>query len=339
MLRILCLLLITVSLFAKKRIELVNNGICDAKNYQKHLAGNPELEIVNCQIEKYPGLTKKKSLLGKIWTKIPITFPIDQEIQKFIFMNVPLGGKKFYNFHKLPRDKMVLFMWEPPIRLREMYNKELQKCFSKIYTWNDALVDGKTYFKFYYPAKKAMIKDRPSFEQKRFCTMIVGGTSDKSRLYPNQLYSERIKTIRFFEANEPGFVFYGRNWNPTEYPSYRGNVEDKIAVNKNYKFTICYENCRDLPGYVTEKIFDCFAAGSIPVYWGACNITDYIPKDCFIDRRDFETLEKLYAFLKDMSKEEYESYLERIDSYLNSPESDLFSEENYRRIFLEACKV
>lgn len=339
MLRILCLLLITVSLFAKKRIELVNNGICDAKNYQKHLAGNPELEIVNCQIEKYPGLTKKKSLLGKIWTKIPITFPIDQEIQKFIFMNVPLGGKKFYNFHKLPRDKMVLFMWEPPIRLREMYNKELQKCFSKIYTWNDALVDGKTYFKFYYPAKKAMIKDRPSFEQKRFCTMIVGGTSDKSRLYPNQLYSERIKTIRFFEANEPDFVFYGRNWNPTEYPSYRGNVEDKIAVNKNYKFTICYENCRDLPGYVTEKIFDCFAAGSIPVYWGACNITDYIPKDCFIDRRDFETLEKLYAFLKDMSKEEYESYLERIDSYLNSPESDLFSEENYRRIFLEACKV
>lgn len=169
--------------------------------------------------------------------------------------------------------------------------------------------------------------------------MIVGGTNDKSRLYPNQLYSERIKTIRFFEANEPDFVFYGRNWNPTEYPSYRGNVEDKIAVNKNYKFTICYENCRDLPGYVTEKIFDCFAAGSIPVYWGACNITDYIPKDCFIDRRDFETLEKLYAFLKDMSKEEYESYLERIDSYLNSPESDLFSEENYRRIFLEACKV
>lgn len=93
--------------------------------------------------------------------------------------------------------------------------------------------------------------------------------------------SERIKTIRFFEeVGEKGFVFYGRNWDKEEYPSYGDIVDDKVKVNSQYKFTICYENCEGLPGYVTEKIFDCFATASVPVYWGAPNITDYIPKNC-----------------------------------------------------------
>jgi hypothetical protein len=57
---------------------------------------------------------------------------------------------------------------------------------------------------------------------------------------------------------------------------------------EKYKFSICYENARDTPGYITEKIFDCFFAGCVPIYWGANNITDHIPKECFIDKRDFE---------------------------------------------------
>lgn len=338
MLRFLFCVLFCTALAAKPRVELVTNGICDAKSYQKLLDGT-ELDVVDSHLSNFPGVSKKKTLLGKLWTKVPLAFPIDKKIEKFIFMNIPQGGKKHFNLHKLPKEKMVLFMWEPPVRLREMYNKEVQKCFSKIYTWNDELVDNKTYFKLYYPAKKMMIREKPTFEEKQFCTMIVGGTNDKARLYPNELYSERIDTIRFFETvGEESFVFYGRNWDSSEYPSYRGEVKDKIGVNKNYRFTICYENCKDLPGYITEKIFDCFAAGSIPIYWGASNITDYIPKDCFIDRRNFDTLNSLYTFMKDMTKEDYEGYLERIDNFLHSPESDLFSEENYKRLFLDACQ-
>ena len=44
---------------------------------------------------------------------------------------------------------------------------------------------------------------------------------------------------------------------------------------------------RDVLGYITEKIFDSFAAWCVPVYWGASNVTDYIPEGCFIDRRKF----------------------------------------------------
>lgn len=34
------------------------------------------------------------------------------------------------------------------------------------------------------------------------------------------------------------------------------------------KHYFCFENVRDLPGYITEKIFDCFFAEYIPIYWG-----------------------------------------------------------------------
>lgn len=45
---------------------------------------------------------------------------------------------------------------------------------------------------------------------------------------------------------------------------------DKVAFLKDCKFTICPEN-EDTPYYVTEKIFDVFMAGSIPIYTGAAN--------------------------------------------------------------------
>ena len=105
---------------------------------------------------------------------------------------------------------------------------------------------------------------------------------------------------------------------------------------KNYKFAICYENCQNVKGYITEKIFDCFASGTIPIYWGASNVTDYIPKDCFIDRRDFGSLDELYTFLKRMGKEEYDGYLQRSAAYLQSDKAQLFSRDHFDEIFIEA---
>jgi len=44
-------------------------------------------------------------------------------------------------------------------------------------------------------------------------------------------------------------------------------VPDKLSVFEQYRFVLCFEN--DLyPGYVTEKPFDAWAAGSVPIYRG-----------------------------------------------------------------------
>ncbi|MDN3507231.1 MAG: glycosyltransferase family 10 [Simkaniaceae bacterium] len=330
--KILLAILLSSLLHAKSEVHIIRNGVGPIIYYQ-NLAKDLPINIIDCTLDH--DIKRGRTLKGKLIEKISLPTKLDKKIEKFIFMNIPQGANKKYHLEKLPKEKMVLFMWEPPIRLRKMYSEGIQKCFSKIYTFNDDLVDNKTYFKFYYPSRRPMLTDLPSFAEKDFITLICGATTDKSRRHPNELYSERIKAIRFFEANEPTFAFYGINWNPAQYPSYRGPIDDKLEVNKRYKFSICYENCQNLPGYITEKIFDCFAAGSLPIYWGASNIQDYIPSDCYIDRRHFSTLEELYAHLKNITPEEYESYLTRIRTYLTSEKSALFSPENYVKILLK----
>ena len=98
-------------------------------------------------------------------------------------------------------------------------------------------------------------------------------------------------------------------------------VDNKKETMEKYKFSICYENARDIPGYITEKIFDSFFAGCVPIYWGANNILDYVPKECFVDFRDFNNYEELYKFIKNMNDIEYLKYLTNIEQYLNSEQS------------------
>jgi len=115
------------------------------------------------------------------------------------------------------------------------------------------------------------------------------------------------------------------------YPSYKGKIKNKKEIMERYKFSICYENAKDIPGYITEKLFDSFFAGCVPVYWGANNITEYIPKNCFIDKRDYKTYEELYAFLNKMDDEEYMKYLINIENYLNSDDSFLFTGKGFAK--------
>ena len=245
-----------------------------------------------------------------------------------------LGPKvRGWDFSKLPKEKMVLFLWEPPTVQKEGYDPKIQACFSKIYTWDDDLVDGVKFFKFYYPVYREKIEKIPSFEEKKFCTMINSRLSSK---HPNQLYSEREKTIRFFEDKTEEFDLYGKWWEKRKFKNWRGIVPDKLEALKNYRYCICYENTRDIKGYVTEKIFDCFATGVVPVYWGAGNIEEYVPPECFIDRRKFKDNEEMYRFLKSISKEEHEKYLKCAEAFLQSGKAKRFTQEQYMKVFLEA---
>ncbi len=260
---------------------------------------------------------------------------------KILFFNIP--GDMIAKAPTLNplKEKMVLFMYEPPLILKDMYSEEVLSCFSKIYTWNDELVDNINFFKFYYPVMYPPIDNPPSFQEKKLCTLIVGNGKKSD---PYELYSERIRAIEFFEAiHEKGFEFYGRMSDPqgydfTKYRSYRGSVNDKIAKLKNYRFSICYENSKNLSGYVTEKIFNCFQACNVPIYWGASNIEQYVPKNCFIDRRDFSSLDDLYNHIKHMSKKEYNGYIRRIRKYLKSEEAKLFSPMYFNKTLIESIQ-
>ena len=133
------------------------------------------------------------------------------------------------------------------------------------------------------------------------------------------IYNERLIATKWFLYNAPDdFKLYGKNWGalkfemPEEYLDvfdnmYGGIIKDKYKATSQSKFVLAYENAIH-NDYVTEKIYDVLQSGSVPVYYGAPNITDYVPKECFIDRMDFADYKELYTFLKNMTDEAYESY-------------------------------
>jgi len=70
----------------------------------------------------------------------------------------------------------------------------------------------------------------------------------------------------------------------------------------NYKFVVDAENYDGSRGYISEKIFDAILGGSIPVYLGEKNITDFVPGCCFIDARNFSDLDSLVEVLINMDE-------------------------------------
>lgn len=226
--------------------------------------------------------------------------------------------------------------------------------YRKIFTWDDRLVDGDRFIKINFPNKLHIHGVDGFSARSQFCCLISSNRA-LSKQDDRDLYIERVAAIRWFEKNAPAnFDLYGIDWNfPAakggtrgrlerrlwlllsrftnlqSFPSYRGRVDSKHDVLSNTRFSICYENVRDLPGYITEKIFDCFFAGCVPVYWGASNVEKYIPADCFIDRRQFSTMSELYAFLEAMSETEFMGYQQRISDFLSSDAAHPFGANSF----------
>lgn len=270
----------------------------------------------------------------------------------------PPAESEFIIFNEMPKNpldrnlfsKSFLLLFETDLIRPDNWDKHKHLNYKKIFTWNDSFVDNKKYFKFNFSHLFPKAITRVPFEEKKLCTLIAG---NKFVYHPLELYTQRLRAINWFDTHHPDqFDLYGIGWNNYLTPSkilnkiliktnlislipnkppktYRGTVENKNQVMSKYKFSICYENACDIPGYITEKIFDSFFAGCVPVYWGANNIDKHIPKNCYIDKRLFNTYEELYKFLTHMPKETYNNYLDAIEDFLKSPRSNSFQSQYF----------
>lgn len=232
--------------------------------------------------------------------------------------------------------------------------------YRKVFSWDDSRTDDPRFVKINLPNTLSTPKVDGFVHRDRFCCVIAGNKATTA-YDPRELYSERVRAVRWFEQHAPqDFALYGTGWDipparpgffgklqkrfwryaphfmqPRPFPSYRGKVDRKRDILSRTRFSICYENVRDAPGYITEKIFDCFLSGCVPVYWGATNIADYIPADCYIDRRQFEDTAAVYAHLKEMDEITYRGYQQRIANFLDSDHAYPFSAEAFAEMIVE----
>lgn len=312
----------------KKNKEIEIPVFAELKNFLKQQ---------NVDINTYD-VSTGEPIFRNIHFDLPFPSPSNFHIWKIIFSN---------------KEKNILICTEPPNVNPFNYMKIFHSYFIKVYTWNDDLVDNIKYFKIKLPKSSLGIKTKvKKFKEKKYLTLINSNkfSFKQPSFFGKELYSERIKAIEFFEGNIPDkFFLYGRGWNKPKkynlreqiigfkkYSTYRGEVADKIKLLSNFKYCLCFENLTDVNGYITEKIFDCFKARCVPIYWGASNIEKYIPKDCFIDFREFGNYEKLLIFLSSVNEKRYNRYIENIERLLTDKKIiDLWFEDGFSKFFLE----
>jgi hypothetical protein len=170
-------------------------------------------------------------------------------------------------------------------------------------------------------------------------------------LKDRELYSERIRAVVAFHGL--GNVdLYGHGWDMSSYQIlrnmpetqslpylywknrkalralYKGAVKSKYETLSRYKFALSFENTV-MPGYITEKIFDCFFVGTIPIYLGAPDVVEYIPKSCFIDMRDFGDYTGLHTYLSNLSDQDISSFREAARQYLSSEQYQPFTKQRF----------
>lgn len=174
-------------------------------------------------------------------------------------------------------------------------------------------------------------------------------------LQENELQNKRLEFVEFFGSqnclHSAQFRLYGNGWDSLDnLPKTWENrlteiikklnpkpVNDKFDAISNCKFNLCIENLR-YKGYVTEKIIHSFVAGTIPVYLGAPDIEKYIPKNCFIDVRDFKTIEELFVYMNNISPQKAQEYISNGQEFLYSPEGQKYSFRGFAQLIASLVK-
>lgn len=166
----------------------------------------------------------------------------------------------------------------------------------------------------------------------------------------NELITKKLEAIEYF-GKKKLLDLFGHDWDNLENlpRSWRNRlnqviptlkpkpIKDKLKTIANYKFSIAFENT-SYPGFVAEKIIDCFVAGTIPIYLGAPDVTKYVPKNTFIDMRDFNSFEKLHQFLTKLKTDEAMQMISNGRKFLKSPEGKKRDYKEFSNFLIKIVK-
>ena len=149
----------------------------------------------------------------------------------------------------------------------------------------------------FVPANTTWVKDFKVHEKTKLLSIIA---SSNCLTVGHRMRHEWVnKLINYADI-------YGRGINPID------KKEDGL---NDYMFSFAIENS-SYSSYFTEKILDCFATGTIPVYWGSPDIIDFFNKDGIIFLNDNFDISSLTPDLYYSKIEAVKDNFERVKDYL-----------------------
>lgn len=130
----------------------------------------------------------------------------------------------------------------------------------------------------------------------KLCSMLIGS---KMSTEGHKLRREAADLIQDAEYHVD---FYGALGTPVNYSS-----ETKLQVLEDYCFSVVTETCRE-DNLFTEWLLDCFAVGTIPIYWGCPNVHEFFDVQGVFQ---FDTLYRLQKILASLS---FELWISKLNS-------------------------
>jgi len=237
----------------------------------------------------------------------------------------------------------LLILAEPVVVHPPQYRRSCWEQFDGVLSWNQNLVDRSD--RFYYlphinygfPFPSDHAYEGAPFSEAQLRSRIKGVcmvADVKLSLLSSELYSSRARVAQWFhDSSSMPFDAYGPEGMAVS--NHRGEPEVKSGVLSRYRYSLAFENSYHpywSHGYLTEKIWDAFYSSTIPIYFGGANVAEVVPKDCFIDFRDFDSLPDLESALASRTEEDYIDTVERIWRFLREhrPEKRYHVDAIYR---------
>lgn len=100
-----------------------------------------------------------------------------------------------------------------------------------------------------------VLNERPLNKREKFCAYVVSNGGLRGIRYLREDFFDKLNSYKKVDSG-------GRHRNNIGH-----FVADKHKWLQDYKFNLCFENS-SYPGYLTEKLFDAYNAGCVPIYWG-----------------------------------------------------------------------
>jgi len=263
---------------------------------------------------------------------------------KIIFVDITNPERILRRLNIICNSK-ILIMRECNVIMPNLWKKEILDLYDYVFTYNKGFfknVKTTTIIIDYLMPRKLELnkffynKNRP-FDYCMFA-------SNKFSKHIDELYSERVKVINFFDKKNFLFHLYGPGWDrvilkypilsyisrriikiPKKYTVYKGIATEKIKIASKYKFCFCYENRKNFNGHISEKVFDAMRAGCIPIYWGPDDVNNYLNPNTYIDASKFKNINDLYHYTSNLSKNNIEKIKNNIYKYLIKDAKKFFS--------------
>lgn len=320
-----------------------------------HSSHSPNTHWMDC----FAAVYEKGKELNVLFGTVNVISRQDADV--LIYMTQPISPRDVMSSRqRYPKQKVILVMYETSLGARYASNPKNHLGYDAIITYVDKYVDDKRYF-FLHP--RAFFRDRITrglpFEERRMACLV--GTNRKMRyrtgvvamrngwrfsftdwidyaFCPGELITLRSEVGRMCaKYRDRGFDVFGEGWDllpETRYVCQGVPGQCVLEYIGNYRYYFAFENHSSACSLISERVWDALWGDTVPLYLGNTKLSEFIPSECYIDGRQFQSAGEMLDCICDMPEKIWRQYHSAGREFIHSDAVNKFLPEAFAERFV-----